>query len=302
MSVSEMGEYAEQFRPEPGDPFFADKLQGYHAVRVVVADTQKRIREDFGAHLAGINPDAREALAQAMGEDQQGAALAAEKYIGIADSEAARLGIRTDDLLPQASVDAISSMLDRALTNPESAAGAVEGLNVVKARWGDAWPRIHQAIKDKLSPAVHVLTADGVPQHSATLLASVHDKSFQDLTKTLLPAARQSVTDRLADNFAEYAGTHWGGQSDVAPFFEQAKKLAAVYAAQGTSPGDAADRAYEELIGGRFAFEGGARMPAAHKSSVIGKLEAAKVEALGPAGEAAACRFGRGLPGSSGGS
>lgn len=259
MPLNEQPSFVESLKPKQGDPFFAEKQAGYEKVKVIADQYRERVVNDFGQHVVTTNPDARAALNDAFNPetDQAKAVEAAAQFTAIMDAEAKRLNVPASAraLLPKSYSDLISSQLNQKLTADSNAYGAVAALNAYKERWGDAWPRVYREIKGQLSGPIQVITS-GVQPKAATTLASVHDKSFEELSKTTMePADREELTTTLQEAFQPFRNSSvWrpAGLPEEGIFFEQAKKLAAVYVAQGQDPEEAAESAYEHLIGFRY--------------------------------------------------
>lgn len=279
MPLHEGLQYVETLKPETGDAFFAEKYKGYVAAKETAGKIQTQMNSDFSQHVTNINPEARAALETAISSQDPGEGKdAVNKYVNLISSEAARIGVKAPDLLPKAVTGAISSMLEQKVSTPEAAASVVNSIAAMKERWGSSWPRVYGELKQSLSPLAQVLSSN-IPPQAAVLLASVHDKSFEDLAKVITKAEKINLTAELSSNFAELAKTEWGGQGDTPAFFGQAQKLGALYAQQGMNGSQAADKAYKELVSSRYVFDGGLRIPI-EQASVIKNIQAAQLEAL----------------------
>ena len=261
MPLNEHNSYIESLKPKPGDPFYAEKQVGYEKVKAIGAEVRRAITEDFGQYVVSRNEVARSLLATAFDgqKTQNEGAAAADQYAQIIEAEAHRMGIAGSNrvLLPKAYSNSIGATLNQELTSDADAKAKVAALNAYADRWGKHWPSIYRDLKDNMSAPVQVITSR-IKDKAAVILASVHDKSFQELARIALPRGDAiTIEDDMHDAFEPLrTSTMW--QSTALPgvgvFEEQAKKLAAVYVAQGVSIGDAAEQAFEDIIGFKYRF------------------------------------------------
>jgi len=257
MSLAEGAQYVESLKPAAGDPFYAEKSRGYAQAKEVADRVRTSALTDFGQHVATFNEEARSALGTAMtSNDAAAAKAAAQSYARIIDTEAVRLGVPAAGrgFLPKTYSQQIAATLDQKLTKDADAAVVVQTLNEFRDRWGENWPRIYSEMKETLSPTLQVVTS-GVQPRAAMTLVSVANQSFDDLAKVLPKSTKTDITENLQEAFQPFVtSTMWQQSSlpTVTNFFEQAKKLSAVYVAQGETAGDAATRAYEDVLGFKY--------------------------------------------------
>jgi hypothetical protein len=112
------------------------------------------------------------------------------------------------------------------------------------------------------------------------MLLTARKSSYGDLTRPLLAGSGALITGELQTAFSQYGQSLRLPGEDGAAFFGSAEKLAAMKMARdNVSASDAADWAYNELIGKRYAFEGSARLPR-EQADLAYALEDAKRTAL----------------------
>lgn len=257
MPLAEGAQYVESLKPKQGDAFYAEKARGYLQAKEIADRVRTSALTDFGQHVATFNAEARDALGTAMtSTDPAAAQAAAQNYARIIDTEATRLGVPAAGrgFLPKSYSQQIAATLDQKLTKDADAATVVQTLNEFKQRWGENWPRIYGELKETLSPTLQVVTS-GVQPRAAMTLVSVHSQSFDDLSKILPKSSKSEIITSLQEAFQPFVtSTMWQQSSlpTVTNFFEQAKKLAAVYTAQGETTGDAATRAFEDVLGFKY--------------------------------------------------
>lgn len=259
MPAAEIPAYVEALKPEAGDPVFADKMTAYTRVKEVAAKLTTARQTDSAAYVLETSKDTKAAYdAISNATDEKGAAEAAIKYAGFMDAEQQRLGIPANArrLLPATVSGDIAATLQRKLTSGTQGEAIVSGLNTLKERWGDLWPRVRNEMKDSLSAPLQVITSGVNPRVAATLLA-VHDESVEKIAAPLAAGTVKTITDSTRENFQPFLdSTSWNvqGQEAAMVFYEQGRKLAAVYARQGMDAEAAAKQAYKDLIEDKYDF------------------------------------------------
>jgi hypothetical protein len=259
MPLTEQGDFIESLKPQQGDPFYAEKLKGYTQARETAALMRKQMTEDFGQFVANRSAVAGELLARAFSSEvsQDEAFAAADQFAQVSEAEANRLGIPSNarNLLPKAYINTITSGINEKLSSDADARVKVAALRNMAERWGDNWPRVYNEMRDNMSAPVQVITS-GIRDKAAMVLAAVHDKSFDELTNlTMDKVAKSELETSLKESFAPFiTSTMWQNSSlpGVNIFYEQAKKLAAVYKSQGQDPTEAAQTAYNDIIGFKY--------------------------------------------------
>lgn len=259
LPLNEHSEFIESFKPQKGDPFFAEKEKGYEKVRVVGEQIRKQVTDDFGQYITNHNAVARQLLASAFDPEkpQSEAAAAADQFAQIMTAEANRLNIPASNraFLPKSYSNMIAATLNQQLIGDGQAAAKVQMLNAYSDRFGEHWPNVYRELKENMSSAVQVITS-GIKDKAAIILASVHDKSFDELTKAYMPGTdKKDLEDKLRNAFEPFlVSTMWQQSSlpGVNTFYEQAKKIAAVYVAQGNSTSNAAESAYNDVLGFKY--------------------------------------------------
>jgi hypothetical protein len=259
MPLTEQNDFVESLKPQQGDPFYAEKFKGYSQARETATLMRKQMTEDFGQFIANRSAVAGELLAKAFSSEvsQAEAFAAADQFAQISEAEANRLGIPSNarNLLPKSYVNTITSGINERLSSDADARVKVAALRNMAERWGDNWPRVYNEMRDNMSAPVQVITS-GIRDKAAMALATIHDKSFDELTNlTMDKVAKSELETSLKESFAPFiTSTMWQNTSlpGVNIFYEQAKKLAAVYKSQGQDPTEAAQTAYNDIIGFKY--------------------------------------------------
>jgi hypothetical protein len=246
-----------------------------HADMAKVRDDMLKLRmDDFAGYTTMVDPRARDALKAAMNGDQE----AARQYSASLYTNSARLNAPVTRFLPKQQGEELANNLNRSITTTQDASATVAQFRQAKAVWGNDWDRVLGDMKDHLSATARVVASD-INTRAATTLVTVHDKTFEDLTKSLGKGSSRDITEELVSNFREFAMSAAYMPGDDAPtFFAQSQKLAAVYQQQGMTSTEAAQAAYKDMVGSRYSFEGVTRIPA--KETGIGMLLQDEKEAV----------------------
>lgn len=261
LPLNQHHDFVETFKPTEGDPFFAEKRAVYDRVKVQADTIRKQVTEDFGGFVTSRNTQARQFLADAFDLQKlpHEARTAAQNYAAIVRAEADRMNVPASNrsLLPKSRSDQVAAIMNQQLSSEGDAWGKVQMLTAFADRWGSMWPAVYGELKENLSAPVQVITS-GVKDKAAVILATVHDKSYEELTKATMPKADKITLDEsMQAAFQPFLNsTMWTASGRLLPgvgvFYEQAKKLAAVYVAQGNGASDAAEMAYQDLIGFKY--------------------------------------------------
>lgn len=259
LPLNQQNDFVETFKPTEGDQFFAEKRAVYERVKTQADTIRKQVTEDFGGYVTSRNEQARQYLDDAFNfqKSPNEARTAAANYSAIIKAEADRMNVPGSNrsLLPKSRSTQVAAIMNQQLTSDADAWSKVQILTGLADRWGAMWPAVYGELKDGLSAPVQVITSK-IKDRAAVILATVHDKSYEELTKATMPKAdKASLDDSLKTAFQPFiTSTMWTSSAlpGVSVFYEQAKKLAAVYVAQGNSATDAAEMAYQDTIGFKY--------------------------------------------------
>jgi hypothetical protein len=256
LPLGEHDEAISGLMPQEGDPAYAQKKKAFDAVRKASAQLKAAAVKDSASYAASTSEDVSDALKATLKSDDP---KVAQDYLDKLRGEQERLGIPKEsrNILPKNIVASIAASLSAKAMQKESAGEVVGMIQAQKKRWGHNWGDIVREMKGNVSAPIFVATADGVKPETAALLIANAGASFNDLTKTGGKDTKTAIVDRLRDKFEDYertASLSAESRKTFDVFYEQSKKLAAIYVTHGMSEDDAADNAYEELVGRRYSF------------------------------------------------
>lgn len=231
---------------------------------LVSADSiiQKQIKDDPAKYAATTSPAVGQAIAgmQAAKTPEERRA-AADNYAIAVRAEQQRLGVESPKLL----TDSQSASIVKAFSDnpPEMAGDVIAGL---ESEWGKHWPAVYQQLaqEKKLTPAALVIP-NMKDQGSRARMAAASAIKPEDLATMLQPSERKDLREKLQGQFKDGARTFMAqsvsGLQSMNTIMDQAEKLAIVYRSQGKGIGDAAQQAYDEVMGWKYTFVNDYRVP-----------------------------------------
>lgn len=271
MPPSQIPEFVESQRPTPGDPFYAEKSRTFAAVTEAAAKLAEQQRNDPAAVVIRRFPQAGIDLRDALNPDTEDAPAKLDAWVQLANANG------SERILPNAIRDQWNRVLSRVPDTQVDATALWSDFSRQRALWGKHWPTVLRELGEPLSD-VRVI-GSGISEEAATILLTHRKNSFGELTKILPPGSGPLIDGELQDRFGDYARSLRLPGEDGSAFFAAAQKLTAVRMRDGVSASTAADWAYDELIGKKYAFEGDARIPRSQED-VAARLDDARADAL----------------------
>ena len=276
MPPEQHAEFVQSFRPTPGDEFFAEKAAAYVQIQNAAAKLADERRNDPAATVLRRFPNAEAELRDALNPDTDDAPEKLDAWVELAKANG------SPRILPNSIRDAMKKTMGRVPVDGAEASAMWLDFSRQKELWRQNWPAVLREIGDQSSD-IRVI-GSGVSEEVATMLLANRDKTLSDLTKPLPEGTGLLITSELQGVFGEYAASvsRLPGE-DGSAFFAAGQKLTAIKMVRdGVGEEAAAEWAYEELIGKRYAFEDTTRIPRQHED-VIDSLEEAKRQALNTA-------------------
>lgn len=252
--------------------------------------------QDPAGYLVQYSPSVKEAWArfsQTQGPDQE---AATENYLRAVRAERERLGIPGADVLPNVYAQAVADEINTAQTG-EALATTIER---EAERWGSAWPQVYGQLAPKMTDTALVI-GSGIPRSAATALTSLAQMKDSELKALLPPSTKwtdvQSTVDSRLEDFQRSFPAE--GARTYGAFREAATRLTVRYMQQGASRGDAASKAYQDLVGSQYQmadFRGVTiRTPVTIDADAVADGARLAVEGFAPQSDAIAVPPGAGL-------
>lgn len=231
------------------------------ALQQAAKDVETALAADPAKYAIQNSPTvsaAYDELVDAMQNPQADQALAAKRYAAVSKAEIERLtGKPATDWLPASYLGVVAQQFSSQEEGGENAAQIVSGLQEV---WGRQWPDVYRQLvqSDALSPEA-VMIGSGMAEGPAARLAEVAKVPPEELKKGLaesdLTTLRGDLASELAD-FRKVMAQYAGGEKQFGTAYTAVEKLALSYMREGVDPGDAVERAYNEVIGSRYSLHG----------------------------------------------
>jgi hypothetical protein len=256
MPRAEAAEKIQSMRPTQ-EKGAAGNLKRFEMVSDAYTKMVQAQEADPAGYLVERNPairDAYDAIGRATTPADQ--AAASERFAAIVNIEARRIGINNKAVIPKALAD---DLINRSYGRTERD-GAIVGAGAIideRRKWGRYWPNVYSQIASKL-PADAAVIGAGMREGPSNRLIEISAIKDEDLNK-LLPSKispkdlQDEISDIVQDVSASYVGQ--GGDLNTSLVLQNAiYRLAVDYTRNGKSAADAAQLAYQEVVGERYAL------------------------------------------------
>jgi hypothetical protein len=174
-------------------------------------------------------------------------------------AEQERLGVLTPRLLSNHQADEIVRAFSNTEDGGQNAADLIEGLST---QYGEHWPDVFRQLSSRDLPPSALVIGSGVAPAVADTLARIAPIKTSDLKAGLeVPAdAKRAVGEAMAP-FRQTLTQQAGGDQVYATVFGEAERLAYHYMGQGKDAEDAAEQAYQDVVGSKYEFADTYRVP-----------------------------------------
>lgn len=218
---------------------------------------RKRQDEDPGGFVVSTSAEVRNSWMRAQAISQTGDANAArrafEDFSRSSLEEQRRLGMPKNAVLPNSIASAVVDSF-----YADKGQNAAQTIAQLSSQWGEAWPQVYSQIQKSI-PGSAVVIGSGMDPTSAAagLLVRASQMSDKDLKEGLaadqITDVHKIIPEKLIDYRLALSQTV-GGNELFNTFSDQTEKLALMYVRQGKKPKDAAELAYQDVIGSRYEF------------------------------------------------
>lgn len=275
-----------KMKPDENAPGYAESVRRYEQLAGVIDRVRKEQDQDPAGFvlqqspakqrvLKGLDtPDARSTyeLFQTVQNDPRAApedkATAARSYAAATLAEQRRLGVQNPTILPKADVDSIVKRFNQPPAQGENQASVMRGL---VDQWGPYWPAVGKQLKGRLPPEIEVMGL-GVTPEAEQLLTETAKLKHEQLRQGLQAGDVKDIQERVRSVMEPLQRTvTWqgGGLETYDNYADSAEKIATALVQKGMKPKDAAQKAFDSLVGFKYEFEGTWRVP---KSELGGEV------------------------------
>lgn len=192
----------------------------------------------------------------------------AQMYAQSSIAEQQRLGIPKPQILTKMQV---TSLEDQIKAN--GGANADQVIQQQAQLWGQHWGTVFGQLKD-IPPVAKVLgyLGDSVDASTRQQIMTSSQVKIGDL-KDGLPTANVTTAEQALQSatkdFASTMAYTVGGPATFGALYDSAQRLTYTYMRQGMSPGDAAQQAFQNIMGKNFNVVGAARIPTQYDQKAV---------------------------------
>ena len=259
-------------QPVPGEGY--EMAAKRHQIMSAAAGRVLKMREDDPAVFALSSSKNVETSYKAFIDvtSKPGATLdeqktAARNYAIASISEQTRLGIGSPKILSKSAIDNIQQQFIGA-QDGESIAVKIDAMSKI---WGDNWPVVYrQLIQSKALPPSAIVIGSGMTGAAAADMAMASKLKVDDILVGLPSDTKKIIGEKVAAELEDFKFSMIG--SDGSPrtvggieqfniFYDETVRLASYYRAQGMSESDAAKKAAQSTVMGRYVFANTYRVP-----------------------------------------
>lgn len=238
--------------PKEDDPDFKFKQSLYATAQTKLNQVMKARESDPGTWLQANSQVVKNAFEQYQNNQASG-----EYLVSRLQAEKDRLGINSKKVLPDSMVNSLISKIDN---NKESSVTAIQSVAQSFGKYSD---QVMQQVQKSAYPALQVIMATNNPR-AANALWQNRSVKTSDLRGSFEKTDADSADSSWNDQAKDFAGTmvvQPGGAAVWNNFNEQGKRLTYIYMQRGMSSGDAAKKAYQDVLGEQYQTSGTWRIP-----------------------------------------
>lgn len=270
MSPEQLATMERSYQPKPGSDDYVAQSKRAAQLEKAISQNDAMIKKDptdFLIRRTDVGTESFKRFSAVMSDqkatpDQR--AAAAGVFASTMKSEQMRLGVPADQvkIVPDWYVGRLMDRLQQPGADGQLPPIGPQLESEAKV-WGSDWPAITRQIPKDAAPLVRVL-ASGVPSSAAQKLQSVQNISLPNILKDEDDTRAAQIKKDVLNAFKPFGSSLAGNVVNLALFNDfrgQAEKLAALYVIGGKTSSDAATQAFSDLVGAKYTFQDGYRIP-----------------------------------------
>lgn len=193
--------------------------------------------------------------------------IAAARYAGVTLAEQARVGVPPESraILTSGQVQSIGGAINAAATSddPQARQNVIPLIKREAALWGNNWPQVAQQILPNAAPIVKAIAAGADPDAMLRVLSIPKGEDPTKILKEQNEVTSRNMISALNVAMAPFKNSMVGLQldRDYKGYFDVATKLAALYVRDGKGAEEAAQSAFDNIVGKRYTFADTYRIP-----------------------------------------
>jgi hypothetical protein len=272
MDPDEMRQLVASYEPKPGEGYAAAAARQDLVAKAMQRSMKERTDDPAGFAVTRLpgSQEAYKAYAKVASDPQASPAergVAARSFASTTLLEQQRSGIPNEarQILPQADVERFKAAFDKAANadSPQARVALIAQVQSQRDMWGSYWPDVVRQLTPSMQPMVRAIAAGADTQAMTRLLSLDPKESPAQLLKEQSEIKSRDVRLALNRVMAPLFATMVGRQKDrdFFDYYNLADRLAALYVRDGREANAAAEKAFNDLIGNRYYFRDGYRIP-----------------------------------------
>jgi len=264
---------------DPGN--FASDTRRMDSVSKAIATRNAEINNDRVSYVLMNFPSVAEAYERFRTAPQDAQGDSRDEYVSELLTAQEQLGV-DPWMLSKQQVYSIGEKVDSVGRDPDSADKLRNELGSLARVWGNKWPLVYrQLVSSGAISGGHIVLANisgDIDKNAVSLnLATALSLSSKDMFAGVenVEGFKADLHDAVVDASADFFETlGWQGASKTVGIYQDTiARLATYYITQTQkmSLEDAVDRAYEELVGSDYSFNGSYRVPSNYNDEMVSR-------------------------------
>jgi hypothetical protein len=268
MSPGEVNELRKKYEPQPGEGY-ADQSKRADILEKAIAESSKQRDKDpaqFALQRLPAAQDSYKRFSEALENKQaplETRRAAAREFAATTLSEQARVGVSPDAarIMPDSYLDNLVLTLQQPgnLGKADGTKGTpIDAAKLLKQEaelWGEYWPLVSRDLQGKATiPIVRVMAA-GVTERAAMVLPQLIGTPLNEILKGRGDEDIRVLKKDVDSKMKEFAATMLGTREQTSIFNDYVsagEKLAANYVLNGKTSTEAAQLAFDDLLGHKY--------------------------------------------------
>lgn len=275
MSPEEQNQVLAKHTPVAGSEGFATEQTRQQAIQEAIKRGKVERDKDPAAFAIARLPavsSAASGLSDVMADKEsspKARAYAAANYANITLAEQARVGVPADAraIVTAEQVRNIGGGINLAATSDDPVArqNLIPMIKAQSEMWGSYWPEVAQQILPNAAPIVKVIAAGADPDAMLRVLSIPKGEDPPKILKEQNEVTARNMNNALNVAMAPFLNSMVGLQKDrdYKGYHDVAEKLAALYVRDGKGAEEAAQAAFDDIVGKRYTFADTYRIPKA---------------------------------------
>lgn len=273
MTPQQQSELLQSYEPKAGEDGFSDQTKRQAQLQGAMIKVRKERDDDPAQFAISRIPSVQDAYGNfnkvssdpTANDDTKKAA--ARDFVNKTVLEQQKAGVAPADVkvLPTALVSRFNAAVTHAAgsDDPNARTNLITLVQKQADLWGDQWPLVYRQMAPEAIPAVRAIAAGADTEAMTRILSLDKDENPAKILREQNDTKASAVTKALNTEMQPFLSSLVGRQKDrdYQGYYGLAEKLAALYVRDGKSESEAAQSAFNALIGNRYDFRDTYRIP-----------------------------------------